>query len=162
MVTLALLKTKYVFSVPWPLEKVCYLHMLGSLPFTELSSGQMSFMRQGLAEPAGCRSEDQTKSTMWIQIHIHTQAHTVGGRREKESTHNTTHQGSCRKQLLVKLKLNSAQILTFGGDRNRSHITSFINGTDHSCPTRLASMMAGWGEATLWGWGMNERGQETF
>ena len=86
----------------------------------------MSFVRQSLAEPVGCRSEDQTKSTVWIQINTYTHRHTEsGGTKEKESTHNTTHQGSCRKQLLVKLKLNSAQILTFGGDRNWSHIYQF-------------------------------------
>lgn len=48
--------------------------------------------------------------------------------------HTHTHkQGSLCKQLLVKLKLNSAQILTFGGDTNSADIfTSFINGPDHS------------------------------
>ena len=48
--------------------------------------------------------------------------------------HKHTHkQGSLCKQLLVKLKLNSAQILTFRGDTNSADIfTSFINGPDHS------------------------------
>lgn len=56
------------------------------------------------------------------------------GKHTHTHTHTCTHkQGSLCKQLLVKLKLNSAQILTFGGDTNSADIfTSFINGPDHS------------------------------
>lgn len=60
--------------------------------------------------------------------------HRSMGKRTHVRAHTHTHkQGSLCKQLLVKLKLNSAQILTFGGDTNSADIfTSFINGPDHS------------------------------
>lgn len=139
-----------MFSVLWSLEKVCYLHLQGPLS----NSLQPKCPLWDRAWPSQWAAGPKTRRSLqcgyrYTRTHRHTQS---GGRREKESTHNTTHQGSCRKQLLVKLKLNSAQILTFGGDRNRSHIYQFYKWDWPQLPHALGQHDGRMGRGHAW-WG---------
>lgn len=93
-------------------------------PVSRASPGEGSVTDPLCAPVSQCTHPSHSHSSPQASIsggaHIHTHTH----------THK---QSSFCKQLLVKLKLNSAQILTFGGDTNSANIfTSFINGPDHS------------------------------
>lgn len=103
------------------------------VPTVPVSSAPRAALPQPEASPGAVSGCTHARTSLArLPASIDPRGSTQG--KHTHTTHTRTHkQGSLCKQLLVKLKLNSAQILTFGGDTNSADIfTSFINGPDHS------------------------------
>lgn len=113
-----------------------FIYRLGHRPWS-LSSGPHSAAPAcGASLGAGSCADPLCGPVSWCMPVSHSHASpraSIDGEPHTRARAHTHKQGNLCKQLLVKLKLNSAQILTFGGDTNSADIfTSFINAPDHS------------------------------